>query len=170
MSTVPVWLLDVDGVVNVTRPGWGAAPRRGHVVSMGVSWPIRWAPRLIDRIRSLHTAGAMEIRWCSTWCPDADELERLFGLPALGRTFADRVPPGVEGDAAKLAAARQVVAEEGRPLVWTDDTAVPTAGTIRDELLASGDVLLVAPAPNRGLQPADLDAIEEFTGTRRPSR
>jgi HAD domain in Swiss Army Knife RNA repair proteins len=164
--TTPVWLLDVDGVINVTRPGWGAPPRKGYALSMGVSWPVRWAPRLIDRIRALHAAGRVEIRWCSTWCPDADQLERLFGLPALGRTFTGVVPTGAEGDAAKLAAAQDVVREEGRSLVWTDDTAVPAAGPLHDELVSGGKVLLLAPPPRRGLQPADLDAIEGFLGVR----
>ena len=32
-SRPPVWLLDVDGVINATRPGWHAAPRRSMVHS-----------------------------------------------------------------------------------------------------------------------------------------
>ncbi len=63
----PVWLLDVDGVINVPRPGWNAAPRSGNACSAGTAFRIRWAPALLDRIRALHHTGSVEIRWCSTW-------------------------------------------------------------------------------------------------------
>ncbi|GGL41836.1 hypothetical protein GCM10014719_48880 [Planomonospora parontospora subsp. antibiotica] len=62
----PVWLLDVDGVINVARPGWGDAPRSGTAYSGGGAYRMRWAPALIDRIRALHRAGGVEIRWCSS--------------------------------------------------------------------------------------------------------
>ncbi|MFC7484280.1 hypothetical protein ACFQX7_35595 [Luedemannella flava] len=124
----PVWLLDVDGVLNVQRPGWGAAPRRGMAVSMGEAWPMRWAPALIRRIREIHRTGVAEVRWCSTWCPDADQVERLFGLPPLARALTGRPRAGMAGDAAKLAAAQAVISDEGRALIWTDDTAVPDEG------------------------------------------
>jgi hypothetical protein len=42
----PVWLLDVDGVINATRPGWGSPPRRASVYADGGDWPMRWAPAL----------------------------------------------------------------------------------------------------------------------------
>jgi hypothetical protein len=129
MSLPPVWLLDVDGVINAARPGWGAKPRSGMASSMAVGWRMRWAPALVRRIRDVHTTGALEVRWC---------------------------------DAAKLAAAQAVLEGEGRPLVWTDDDAVPLSGPTYDELPAGGRALLIRPRAHRGLQPADLDAIEAF--------
>lgn len=164
----PVWLLDVDGVINATRPGWGAAPRRAPVWSAtdGRSYPLRWAPPLVDRIRRLHDSGAVEVRWCSTWCPDADSLEQLWRLPVLVRALdADPMPRGAECWALKLAAARAVLAEE-RSLIWTDDEATPAEGPIYDELTADGRALLVTPLASRGLQPDDLDRIEEFCAGR----
>src|SRR5438270_332570 len=32
---VPVWLLDVDGVINVRRPGWGGPPWKGRAQALG---------------------------------------------------------------------------------------------------------------------------------------
>lgn len=160
-----VWLLDVDGVLNARRPGWGGPPRRGYASSEGVSWPIRWAPALIARIHALHRLGSVDIRWCSTWCADADELERLFGLPRLERAFTEPVRPGEEADAVKLAAAYAVL-DSGVPLVWTDDVAIPASGPAYDRLVAEGRTLLIAPDPGRGLQPGHLDAIEEFVRAR----
>ena len=158
--TRPVWLLDVDGVLNAARPGWGAAPRSGTAFSDGLLFRVRWAPRLVTRIRRLHDSGLLEICWCSTWCSDADQIERLLGLPRLGRAWQHPIGAAA-APAAKLAAARAVL-DRGRRLIWTDDDAIPASGPLRDELTATGRALLIAPFPNRGLQPAQLDAIEAF--------
>lgn len=160
----PVWLLDVDGVINTIRPGWGTAPRKQHVWSATDrhSYLMRWAPALIDRIRKLHEAGTVELRWCTTWCPDADALEKLWLLPPLERALTEvPVPKGAFGWPLKAEAARAVLAD-GRRLVWTDDEAVPGSGALYDELTADGRALLIAPNPTRGLQPDHLDAIEAF--------
>jgi hypothetical protein len=160
----PVWLLDVDGVLNAGRPGWGGSPKRRPVWSASdqTSYLLRWAPALLDRIRALHVAGVVEVRWCTTWCPDAGELERLWDLPPLARALdADPMPRGVACRPLKLAAARDVLAGERR-LIWTDDDAVPADRAARADLTAGGRALLIAPRPNRGLQPPDLDRIEAF--------
>jgi len=165
----PVWLLDVDGVVNTTRPGWGGPPRRTSVWSGAdkTSYVIRWAPALIDRIRDLHLAGAVEVRWCTTWCPEAERLERLWGLPPLVRTLdAEPMPRGSDCWPLKLAAARYVLAS-GHRLIWTDDEALPEPGPVREELTAGGRALLIAPRANRGLQPEELDHIARFAAGRR---
>jgi hypothetical protein len=162
MNLTPVWLLDVDGVLNVPRPGWGAAPHRARAYSDGIEYAMRWSPRLLDRIRSMHQSGRVEIRWCTTWCPAAHELERIFRLPALPRALdVDPVPTGSAGDDLKLAVAREVLAT-GRRLVWTDDTAVPDVGPLHDELADGGRALLIRPTPRVGLQPKHLDAVEAF--------
>ncbi|WP_433076425.1 HAD domain-containing protein [Dactylosporangium sp. CA-052675] len=156
----PVWLLDVDGVINVKRPGWGAAPLQGRAYALGAEWRLRWAPALVQRIRRLHRDGVAEVRWCSTWCAWPGEVERLFKLPGLDRAFGE-VP---DFSVAKLAAARTVL-REGRRLVWTDDVEVPEPGPLHDELVRDGRALLIRPDPRRGLQPRHLDAIEAFCTT-----
>ena len=165
----PVWLLDVDGVINTTTPGWGAAPS-GSLVWSGaddMSYLLCWAPLLVDRIRALHTGGKVEVRWCTTWCPEAERLERLWRLPELTRSLdADPMPRGAECWPLKQEAAWSVLAE-GRRLIWTDDEALPPPGPERDELTADGRALLIAPRATRGLQPADLDLIEKFAEGRR---
>jgi hypothetical protein len=161
---VPVWLLDVDGVVNANKPGWSAAPRQSNAYADGQSHRMRWAPALVDRIRSLHRSGTVEVRWCTTWCPWADQLERMLALPPLVRTLtAEQVVSPRVSLPAKLAVALEVMLVERRPLIWTDDEAVPQGGPNRDLLEAAGmPMLLVAPRMSRGLQRADLDAIEAF--------
>lgn len=156
----PVWLLDVDGVINASRPGWSAPPRKGYAYAGAHEYRLRWAPALIQRIRDLHKAGAVEVRWCTTWCAYADQLERLWALPPLGRAFTDDIN-GHAASVAKLAAARQVLAG-GRRLVWTDDTEVPLFGDVHDDLTAAGRALLIRPRGSTGLQPDHLDQIEAF--------
>jgi hypothetical protein len=125
---------------------------------------MRWAPRLVDRIRAVHLAEVADVRWCSTWCPHSDELERLFRLPALTRALLDDdIPAGPVADAMKLAAAYAVL-DSGARLIWTDDTAVPLDGADRQSLVERG-ALLIRPTSSRGLQPDDLDLIEAFART-----
>jgi hypothetical protein len=163
VSAAPVWLLDVDGVLNVARPGWSEAPHRGEALADGAWWPMRWAPALIQRIARLHASGLAEVRWCSTWCPWADQLETLFGLPRLAAalTTEEATSPGLPRAAAKAAAAFRVLDAEGRRLIWTDDDAIPH-GEARLTLTAGGRSLLIEPDSARGLQPADLDEIEAW--------
>lgn len=161
MTGPPVWLLDVDGVVNATRPGWHAPPRRAYAYDAGTAYRLRWAPALIDRIRALHASGTVEVRWCTTWCAYADQLERMWRLPRLDRAFCDPVD-GLTAAPLKVAAARKMLAQ-GRRLIWTDDEIVPAPGTdLHTELTAAGRALLIAPVSTRGLQPEHLDAIEAF--------
>lgn len=134
--------------------------------SAGQFWPIRWEPALIERIKTIHSEGLAEVVWCTTWCPDADRLERLWGLPEFRRSWTTHLR-GYYANEAKRQAARDVLAQ-GRRLVWADDTAFPRRGPLVDELTADGRALLVKPDARRGLRPEDLDKIEAFlTGWER---
>ncbi|MDP9794377.1 hypothetical protein J2S43_002889 [Catenuloplanes nepalensis] len=162
----PVWLLDVDGVINAKKPGWGGPPLRRDVYSPGddYTYPLRFAPALIVRLRELIEAERVEVRWCTTWCPEAHLLERAWSLPPLAVALTQRpLPRGAECWPLKYRAARDVLDVEGRRLIWTDDEALPRPGPDRDALTAGGRALLIAPDSRRGLQPADLDAIDRFT-------
>jgi hypothetical protein len=159
----PIWLLDIDGVINANKPGWSAAPRKTNCAGL----TIRWAPKLITRIFNLHHTGTVDVRWSSTWCGYPDQLAELqfrLGLH-LKPAFGDRAASKTWGDE-KVEAALEVL-REGRRLVWTDDDEVD-AGRELFPLLAraekGGRALLIAPQSNRGLQPEHLDAIEAFSG------
>jgi hypothetical protein len=157
----PIWLLDIDGVINANKPGWHAPPRRIRCAG----FTIRWAPALITRIRELHRVGNHEIRWASTWCgypEQLDELSRHLGLQ-FERAFTDR---GMSKTWAEMKAEAAVaVLAEGRRLIWTDDDEVPIAPGFYASIAEAerdGRALLIAPRSNRGLQPSDLDRIAEF--------
>lgn len=162
--TRPVWLLDVDGVLNASRPGWGGPPRTRTAYAEGLAWRMRYAPALIDRIRAVTGARLAEVRWATTWVPYADQVERAMGLPSLPLAFtAADIEAAGSARAAKEAAARAVVHKERRPLVWTDDDVVPDDEALRAPYQAPGvPALLLRPDGRRGLRPADMDAVEAF--------
>jgi len=163
VTDIPVWLLDVDGVLNASRAGWGGPPTSRSIVAFDTTWRMRFSPSLIAGIRGLAAAPLVEIRWATTWAGHIPDLSRVFALPEFapafpmpdGRPTQDLIAP------LKLAAALAVV-ESGRRLIWTDDDAIPDAGPDRDRLDAAG-ALLIAPKPSRGLRPEHLDAIAAYT-------
>lgn len=87
-SGVPVWLLDVDGVLNVPRPGWHEAPRSGRAHLPVGEYRLRWAKSVVDRVRQLGTSGAVEIRWATTWVDWIGEIERLMSFPSWQVAFS----------------------------------------------------------------------------------
>lgn len=161
---MPVWLLDVDGVLNAARPGWGGPPRRGTASDGHASYPMRWAPPLTERLTALHRAGVVEFRWATTWVDEIAQVADLLRLPTWPVAFSGlstgvtRPVPEIKAEAALA-----VVEQEHRPLLWTDDDAIPADGTVIDRLNVAGlPVLLVAPDARTGLQPEHLEAIEAF--------
>lgn len=163
--TSPVWLLDVDGPLNGSRCGWGSAPSRATAYSQGRAYTMRWSAPAMDIIRALHVSRALEVRWATTWAPDADQLERLMGLPPLVRSLTvEDVATIPKSMAAKQAAALAVVEVERRPLVWTDDEAIPDDSEFHARLRSAGQpLLLLAPHSSRGLREEHLDAVTAFT-------
>lgn len=194
----PLLLLDVDGVLNALAddardlaawPWWDS----GRARAGGRSWPIRWAPAVVDRLRGWHEAGAVELQWLTTWGHDAnDELAALLGMPrlAVAGTYDDEpdpgVPePGVAGPGRALSHAavapaapdplsghwwkydvvRRVLREHRqRTLVWVDDELHSPTGPFRRWADAEPRVLAVGPDPRSGLVPADLDAVAAVLG------
>lgn len=167
------WLLDVDGPINATDPGWSAPPWNRKLLYQHEDpggktelreFKLRWSPHLITRIRKLIATGTVDVVWCTTWCPQAHQLEDLWGFPSLGRAWTTHLH-GFHAVQAKRAAARAVLTA-GRRLIWTDDDAFPDRGPFIDELAAlGGDLLLIKPDDRRGLRPADMATIEAFAAT-----
>lgn len=168
-TTRPLWLLDVDGPINLEhgKPGWGVKPRRSRVIGHdGRSFPLRWAPGLIVRIRNLHRSGAVEIKWATSWIGDTDLLAPVLGLPDFEPAYPDPGVPHTEVHIPLKQDAASQALTDGRRLIWTDDEAIPADWPDRPDF--EGIALLIAPRPNRGLQPEHMDAIEAFTRQHTP--
>jgi hypothetical protein len=124
MNGAPVWLLDIDGVLNAVADGpddavwpvdqWVRADAR----CAGSSWPLLAARPVVEFIHRVHRAGLAEIRWHTTWQEDAAGVARALGLPE----FPVEPCPWFGDRWWKLLAVERVL-HEGRPLLWTDDDA-----------------------------------------------
>lgn len=183
MPDTPVWLLDVDGVINAIskNPDGSVWPRdrwtKTEAVSGGTAWPILAAQPVLDFIAKTHESGRAEVRWHTTWQQDALALGAQLGLPEFAvqdcpefyperQLVAGAAPVAVRGTWWKLPAAERVVGEEGRPLIWTDDdirSELEWRGRDRS-LHALGRVLTVSPPTHVGLTPKHLRLIDEFIG------
>lgn len=176
---VPVWLLDIDGVLNALASGvpsapWPADAWERHAVRALVpdrgclDLPVLVARPVLEFVTRVHASGAAEIRWHSTWGEAAvTTLGPALGLPRIELSVA----PEWAGEAAmwwKVPAARHV-AESGRRLVWTDDQlalyrADPLCGAELAALDRWDGALLIATDPRVGLGPGDLARVAEFLG------
>jgi hypothetical protein len=156
--------LDVDGVVNARRPAWDQPFAQGNAFVDGVAYRLQWAPALTRYIKAVHKRQAAEVRWATTWVDHVHQVERLLRLPAFPTAFHGLgAAPSVGAPDRKLVAALQVVEIERRPLIWTDDDAIPVLGTQRRRLEEAGvPILLLAPDPYEGLNQAHLDRIDAF--------
>ena len=156
----PVWLLDVDGVLNARRPGWSEDPRQGVAWADDGAWQMRWSPTLIKQIRDIDSSCEVEIVWATTWCPWIDGLEELFGLSGSRCAFGRAELAAKPDNRVKLEAALAVLASS-RELIWTDDAAIPSSGVELDILVGAGS-LLIRPDQDRGLQPTHLESIRAW--------
>lgn len=150
----PVVLLDVDGVLNARDNRWGEAPARRHVrLSTGEEYRISWAPDLVKAIRGLASDPRIDLVWLTSWGPEVDILESLWGLPELTRGIPERLRTWEVPDV-KLAYARRV-ASSGRPWVWCDDE-------VAEPIDGPGPHLAIRPSRRHGLTPGHIDAIRGF--------
>lgn len=171
-AATPVWLLDIDGVINALSttpvPGpwtpdqWVQRLVRAEIPGTGpMLLPIFAAEPVLAFIRDVVRRGAAEVIWHSTWRSAAvTDLAPVLGLPAIPVSVA---PEWTHRDPAvwwKLPAARRVV-ESGRRLVWTDDD-IAVLGDQVAELRGRPDTLLIGPDRRAGLTAHDLERIAAF--------
>lgn len=159
LPAIPVLLLDVDGVINVSRPAWPDKDAYATVYADGTGYPFRWSPALITELAQLHRDQIVEIRWCSTWCAHAATLNDLWSLhgiePAWTGVFTREQTRAVKLNTAKFEL------DSGRRLIWIDDEAIPPAKT-RRACGMTGDALYITPTAHTGLAPAHIRQIRRF--------
>lgn len=166
MST-PIWLLDVDGVLNaVSKEGDRTAWKdwqKGYAHAGGTEWPILFSPSVTGFIERMHAAGRVEVRWLTTWEDDANgELRELLGFTKEFEVAGRR---GFGSSRWwKFDAAQRVRENEpDRPLIWTDDDL----GFEREAASwASRHGLGITPQTHLGLTPKHLRMITDFIKER----
>ena len=170
----PVWLLDVDGVINVPwrHPQGGPWEREDWRRLRVANTDILVSQPVLDFITRMHEEGLVEVRWHTAWQEHALELGEALGLPVFpvqpSPEWADRttsVRPREGQVWFKLPAAQRVVEQEERALVWTDDDLAyrPTETTRALRAMRKlRPVLTVAPSDRTALTPKHLRQIEAF--------
>lgn len=166
----PLWLLDVDGVLNVGRRKNARPPHSwpadswvdftGYDAPSASSWPMRVARPVVDFLNSVIADDLADVAWLTTWRDSANALGATLGLPTL-----DVVPTPdydrrhVMSDWWKLPPVRDLLG--GRPLVWTDDDA---RFYLRDADKVNFNAwpnLVVSPSTSTGLVKRDLTTIHD---------
>ena len=158
--SIPIWFLDVDGVVNaLARP----APIGYQITTantMGRGWRIAFSREVIDFINRVNREGLAEVRWLTTWEQDAHrELAPAVGLDTFP-AYDD--PQEIESPMSwwKGTIVVDELLDHGRPFIWTDDDIdMETIEAFAEEGVRS---LLIAPDPQTGLSTNDLARITEF--------
>lgn len=174
--TKPVWLLDVDGVINACsrelptnnhpEDTWNSV----HCAAMGAIWPITWSTVVRDFLLDAHER--VEIRWHTTWQHDAQTIADALSLPEWevqpAPEFYSRhsMYGGWGGSPSswwKMGGALDVVNNEKRPLIWTDDD-LSNFEVDRFLSLKTSDVptILVTPDTTCGLTANQLRSISAF--------
>ena len=181
----PLLLLDVDGVLNALgRPLPDAWPdwRKGEATAAGRDYVIAWSPSVVRQIVDWHESGRAEVQWLTTWGHDANRsLRHLLEMPELvvAGTFDEQWDLPGEPDPApgslaavtpaardeltgrwwKFDVVRRIVrAQPDRRLVWLDDD-LAGEDDLRQWVRAEADCLPLAPRPQAGLTPADLEVV-----------
>lgn len=157
MTNKPVWLLDVDGVLNLFHDAPDAWPDVQQFRCRG--FLITWSPSMLQRIRALHDAGLVELRWLTTWEDLANRYLGRFGLPKLEVAGHQPFRHSLR-DWWKLPHA-QAVYQTGARIVWTDDD-IAFASDAKAWLDEIGPDRVKAISPNGGLLPEHLDLIEDW--------
>lgn len=157
----PIWLCDVDGILNARAPEWPGATESAPIdLPSGRELLLTWSSTLIDGIDRLIRSSRVDFVWSTTWCDLAWLLEEFWGLPSFTPDDEPRIAPAwkihLNGPAAMVMkqTALQAAIESGRPVIHTDDhVALNYAGP---------DFLAIRPDTHYGLGPGDFDRIEAF--------
>lgn len=161
----PLWLLDVDGVLNALRVDVPGDHRRFPARTQGRTFVITYRPALMARIHTLHDQGVVEIRWLTTWCEDAaTAIASRVDLPAFAVEGAEDYRTDTGSHWWKATVARRLVNQNpSRPLIWTDDDLDwgHEIGEL-DWLVDHPARLVISPDPALGLTDAALEDIGRF--------
>jgi hypothetical protein len=167
----PLWLLDIDGVVNSPTPEvptevWDDWVQTSAWSPSG-TWQIHTAVPVRDFITHVHESGLAEIRWHSTWQEFSVNVGDAVGLPRFPIQDAPEAHKYGFSDARwwKLPAVWRELLGRGpggnRPVLWTDDDMDCLTGEQQTALTAAG-CKLVRPNFRTGLNAEDLKEIETY--------
>ena len=168
--------MDIDGVVNALPrsaldlrhwPTWKKRRVAGYTLTV--------ADEVVDWLNALSARDG-RFHWATTWTPRRQLLGRAFGLPSDAPVAADperlaydevldRHVPACEIQFDwKLRQLCELLEQRQQPLLWIDDDVHDWELGPLNDLMTRMKLpgLAVSPVPHRGLQPQDLELMEEF--------
>lgn len=168
----PIWLLDIDGVINARVNGihriWpDDEPIVTEAQGLDRGWRIVTAPAVRDYIVKIHELELAEIQWHTTWQDQANNVSDVLELPHFpvcsAPEYTEWSPGKRKHDWWKVPAVARVLIS-GRPLIWTDDDIDYDEGVLRTLELDYPDTprLALCPSSGEGLGPKDLKKIDAF--------
>jgi hypothetical protein len=166
----PLWLLDIDGVVNAVPFILDDTPNtwpenswiRKDVSNEFGTWPILAAKPVLDFITEIHESGLAEIRWHSSWQEDSLDVGDALGLPTFHIQPCLEAMKNEKFGWWKLHTVLRELADD-RTVLWTDDDInVEIPGKTLDMLGSTVGFKVVVPASATGLTPNDLVDIIYF--------
>lgn len=169
----PLWLLDIDGVINAAVGTDGKIPTHAwprdvwtddRAMGQTREWRILAAAPVVELIRSVHEQGRAEIRWHTTWQSQAANVAKVLDLPEFAVEHAPEYDWDEERHRAqwwKLPAVWREVAN-GRRILWTDDDASYYLTTEQKIRLRQAHVQIVSPSFTEGLCKKHLRIIDEW--------
>jgi hypothetical protein len=177
MSKLPVWFLDIDGVINVLPSNRNNIKQPHHRIwdtweNISIEgFPIIYSPELIEGINQL--SDIVNIVWLTTW---RNKAVSLFA-PAVGlKNFPVRDSFGshivrsgflrtTQERWWKLNAVTEDIDTHARPIVWTDDliTTKNIGNFVKKYALTKNvPIKTITPFGSLGLEPYHLKNIRSF--------
>jgi hypothetical protein len=167
LSDKPLWLLDIDGVINAYS--YKNRPNRKEKIfseytqysvpsNHGMFYEFWVAQELTQKITEIHESKTVEIAWLTTWQSEANKnVASTLGLPTFPLAAQNN---RLAYSPWKKEAALEAL-ELNRPIIWSDDDEIDKECKSlfkADEL----EHLLVIPNPSLGLTPTHIEKIELF--------
>ncbi|TYB69658.1 hypothetical protein FXF51_05720 [Nonomuraea sp. PA05] len=160
MSTRPLILLDVDGVLNVLTidpgPGW----ERHTCQSWNGTYRVRLNPSHGPMLLELAEQTGAELVWATTWTDDANrEIGPKIGLPKL--PVID-VMSGDEAAWVNTKVPPVAMYINSRPFVWFDDDLDAVDRAYLADHAGVGDFLIVDIPADSGLSAEHLQMAADW--------
>lgn len=178
-NKLPVWFLDIDGVINVLSDNKSELVQPHHRIwqdweEVNIDgFPIVYSPELIAEINNL--SHMINIVWLTTWREKAVSMfAPIVGLrkfpfrDASGSPFPYFATRSTQSNWWKMNAVIEDIDTIARPVVWTDDDIrSSTVGVFIKKYAAAKDVPIktITPFATLGLEPHHLKNIKSFAIT-----